>query len=279
MSVSIEDFEYIINRPPVGKVAFGTTMDREVLPVKGKFLTSFMRRNIGEVRNHPAPGTYNPKLPLRNPFPSTKGWSVFLRLNLRFAEEKPSPYPSIGYYDVEKVVEIKPPRNPFNCPHEDKKDAYFPKGSRAFEVGHYQIENPIKKPMIRTHFRTCREIRPAIITVCKTKNKAKCYICDTTPVGDYFCDFDQKLDVCRKCMKKKVEETKSCLLDFKERWIMQGDLERFKQCRYCDIIHNHNNTKASIKLMTKREWERKIRIENYLYPYMINTPIQYREPQ
>lgn len=52
-------FEYVVNPPVLPKVAFGSTMHREVMPLKGPFMNGFMKKNLPEPREHPSPLDYN----------------------------------------------------------------------------------------------------------------------------------------------------------------------------------------------------------------------------
>lgn len=63
-AVFSKGFEYVVNPPVVPKVAFGTTMDREVMPVSGPFLNSFMRSNLPEGREQPSPIDYDCSKPI-----------------------------------------------------------------------------------------------------------------------------------------------------------------------------------------------------------------------
>lgn len=49
------DFAYIVNPPEIPRVAFGSGMERETLPLKGPCLTSFMRQHQGDVFLSPGP--------------------------------------------------------------------------------------------------------------------------------------------------------------------------------------------------------------------------------
>lgn len=47
----MEDFEYVVNRPEPARIFFGSTIVRDVLPLSGPAMNSFMRRITPEPHN------------------------------------------------------------------------------------------------------------------------------------------------------------------------------------------------------------------------------------
>lgn len=52
-------FDYVVKPLVLPKVAFGSAMHREVMPLKGPFMNGFMKKNLPEPREHPSPLDYN----------------------------------------------------------------------------------------------------------------------------------------------------------------------------------------------------------------------------
>lgn len=57
-------FNYVVNPPVLPKVAFGTTMHRKVMNLKGPFMNGFMKKNLPEPRTYPSPIDYNCSKPI-----------------------------------------------------------------------------------------------------------------------------------------------------------------------------------------------------------------------
>lgn len=57
-------FEYIVNPPIIPKVAFGSSLHREVMPLSGPSVTSYMRNHLPEARERPSPLDYDCAKPI-----------------------------------------------------------------------------------------------------------------------------------------------------------------------------------------------------------------------
>lgn len=55
------DFEYVVTKKLPPRICFGTGLARDVLPIKGPCVSSFMKRNVAEVRPNLGPGSYDIK--------------------------------------------------------------------------------------------------------------------------------------------------------------------------------------------------------------------------
>lgn len=53
--ISVTGFAYVVNPPEIPRVAFGSSLDRVTLPLKGPCLTSFMRKHQGDAFMSPGP--------------------------------------------------------------------------------------------------------------------------------------------------------------------------------------------------------------------------------
>lgn len=63
-SLSLAGFEYVVNPPVAAKVAFGSTMHRDVMPISGPAMSSYMRSLQTELREFPGPLDYDCAKPI-----------------------------------------------------------------------------------------------------------------------------------------------------------------------------------------------------------------------
>lgn len=99
LSVSFAGFEYVLNPPVAAKVAFGTTMHRDVMPISGPCMTSFMRSFQPEVRPYPSPLDYDCSKPIgfKVNQPTVYSLSLYLTLYKQITNSNLTKLPHLQY--------------------------------------------------------------------------------------------------------------------------------------------------------------------------------------
>lgn len=126
-----------------------------------------------------------------------------------------------------------------------------------------------KENRFKSSFGGERKELPAVEMICNSKNLSICEKCNEIPFGDYWRHFGNLKDLCRSCMKVEIENAvyRSITKSLKIKRL--GYLKEYERVRYCDFHHDHQNTTASIKLLTTKVLTKKIRHENYLAMFNI----------
>ncbi|XP_030567646.1 uncharacterized protein LOC115767482 isoform X1 [Drosophila novamexicana] len=252
-------FEYVVNPPVVPKVAFGTTMDREVMPVSGPFLNSFMRSNLPEGREQPSPIDYDCSKPIGFKYPSNAGFSALANKMPRLPIEPEKIVPPMGAYEA----------TPWILRAGYTFDKYMVPEPKWVTPGAstYSTHNKYPYWKMETAFGTRRIIWPAVAVFCGPNNVAQCLVCHERPKGDYFHCFATDKDMCRKCMREEMSTIKHCSVSVVERYRKRQHIKQFVPARYCGFFHDHNGTTAATESISRKELRAKIRVENYLYRF------------
>lgn len=116
-------------------------------------------------------------------------------------------------------------------------------------------------------FGTRRVTWPAAAIFCSTRNYMKCFHCQQQPDGDYYHNFKSKLDICRLCLNKELKRLRHCKTDDYNRKRKLREWSEFKLVRHCSFYHLHRSGKMTLKLMPTWDLNKKLKVENYLYPY------------
>ncbi|KRF98154.1 uncharacterized protein Dwil_GK15883 [Drosophila willistoni] len=254
-------FEYVVNPPEQPKVAFGTTMDREVMPTSGPFMDSYMRRNQPEERLGPGPFDYDYATPMGFKYPSKTGFSALVSKVARLPSTTELGVPPLGLYEA-KVCE---PKNiyTFAKTPKQKEPKWMTPGASTYS---YHLKYP--KWDVEMSFGTIRIIWPAVAVFCSANNTAKCNVCHQLPIGDYFHNFTTDKDMCRKCMNSLMNVIRRCDLQVVERYRKHRDMKQFVPARYCGFFHEHSGTAAAMEKTSRKQLRDKIRVENYLYRFV-----------
>ncbi|XP_062715808.1 uncharacterized protein LOC115268230 isoform X1 [Aedes albopictus] len=262
-------FDYVIKRPPQAKICFGSTIQREAVPLKGPACSSIMRRTMPEMAGENlAPGSYNityydkPSHPVLQKVCSSRGYGSLSATTIRFKFDEVSSTPGMGEYDTTKVKPLRPSSYPFGV----KVPRWKEKPSPAVPgPGTYCCKQ--RKDIRLQSFGGKIKIIPATMTICKTDNFDKCYRCDQTPQVDYWKHFKSERSLCRRCMEKEIDDAK---YRSKTKSVMMkrlATLKEFQRIRHCSYYHKHDHTTAAIQFVSNRDLKRKFRIENYLSMY------------
>lgn len=121
---------------------------------------------------------------------------------------------------------------------------------------------------VNTAFGTQRKCLPAVHIICSPYNISQCYKCRKTPEGDYWHNYKDDLDLCRRCRHKIESEIRSCQANKVESVRLRHDLLPYRLVRYCSFLHEHNGTTAAMQLIPTKTLKFKVKKENYLSPYM-----------
>lgn len=122
-----------------------------------------------------------------------------------------------------------------------------------------------KKQIVHHSFGGPTHRHPAYEIICSPKNlDTKCHLCEGEVKNVYWKNPKTQIVYCRKCYNAKVLEIKNKnkgVLDrLRKLNVMEND---FRKMRHCEFIHEHNNTKAKILLLSPKEIQKRLNRENY----------------
>ncbi|KAH8270854.1 hypothetical protein KR018_007194 [Drosophila ironensis] len=249
----LSGFEYVVNPPEWPKVGFLRKIRRgpEDEFVRDSFLCCTM------ALPSPGPANYDVPSSIGFKYPSKAGFSAFASKMPRLPPYKDPGYPPLGSY----ATDFPGTQYYFTF----KKEVL--KGSKWVTPGPSTYTRHLKYPdwNVETAFGSKRIIWPAVAVFCTPSNYAKCSVCGEKPEGDYFHNFSNDADMCRKCMHAAVTAIKKCNLQVTERFHRQQKIKQFVPSRYCGFFHIHDGTTGSIERESRKVLRQKIRVENYLY--------------
>uniref|UniRef100_A0A182P5F1 Uncharacterized protein n=1 Tax=Anopheles epiroticus TaxID=199890 RepID=A0A182P5F1_9DIPT len=262
-------FEYVIQRPPQARICFGSSIERETVPLRGPAVSALMRRRQPELLGENlAPGSHNigydagtpENHPALRKRVSRKGYGPLAAACVRFNFEEVSNSPGVGDYDlVKKQSKAKQMAKPFGSGTDERtKDR-----SLAYPgVGTYIFKT---RKDIRNHsFGGTIKIMPAARTLCKTENFDRCQRCDERPEVDYWKNLRTDRSLCRRCMVKELEDARTCSKHKSDQNKRMDALKEYKRVRHCAYYHRHDKTSAAIQFISNKQLKRKFRLENYL---------------
>jgi hypothetical protein len=132
-------------------------------------------------------------------------------------------------------------------------------------VGVYNIDKPSKNFKLHS-FGGDIKYKPAFEIVCMPINlDVKCDACEEIPKNVYWKCWRSHAIFCRSCYNQRVfdvkKKTRGIVEKFKSLQTIENDFERK---RYCDFYHEHNKTTAAIRLLSPKEFRKRMNQENYL---------------
>ncbi|XP_058461157.1 uncharacterized protein LOC131436450 [Malaya genurostris] len=265
----MEGFDYVIKRPQQAKVCFGSTIQRDAVPLTGPAKSSIMRRTTNELTGENlSPGTYDITYydhhshPILKSGHSIRGRGSLSATSVRFKHDEVCHLSAAGDYHVITKPLTKPCWSPFGATVPRWMETEYP---AVPGPGTYTQK---KRKEIRMYsFGGRIKIIPAAITTCKTENFDKCYRCDQKPEIDYWKNEKTEKSLCRACMQKEINLTK---IHSKTKSVMLKQLDvlkEFRRIRHCAYYHTHDKTTAAVQFRSNRDLKQKFRVENYLSMY------------
>lgn len=130
-------------------------------------------------------------------------------------------------------------------------------------VGSYNIVKS-KRNFFSHSFNGDIIIKPAYEMICTPINfDTKCLSCDQIPKNIYW--KHDKAILCRPCYSKKLAEIKQNTRGVIDRLRKIKKMEvDFLKKRYCEFYHQHNTTIAAVRLLSPKEFHKRIHQENCL---------------
>nr|XP_037875305.1 uncharacterized protein LOC101741006 isoform X3 [Bombyx mori] len=249
------DFEYVVTKKLPPRICFGTGLARDVLPIKGPCVSSFMKRNVAEVRPNLGPGSYDIK---RDAFYDVEN-RIYSKNGL--GSKVPRWKTKHEYQPPAREVPPEKPAEqncaPFNST--SKRKGIF-KTTSCPAPCDYCPEYRKRQMKFAYSFSGKKVLKCAVQIKCVPYNLDACGFCgcSCSAQGDYW-QYENRIFLCRKHYARLFRH---CLAKF------QGaKLAEFKSVRDCFFAHSHNSCKAALKIMKSEDIEKKLRKEAYLDLY------------
>lgn len=136
-------------------------------------------------------------------------------------------------------------------------------------VGVYNLRRE-KKHSVHHSFGGKTSMKPAFDIVCSPTNfDTKCESCEENLRNVYWKNRKTQQLLCRVCYTQELlmirNKTRGILEKLHKLDSMKND---FEQKRYCDFYHEHNNTTAAIRLLSGKEFSKRIHRENFLNTHL-----------
>ncbi|XP_048511840.1 uncharacterized protein LOC105690892 isoform X2 [Athalia rosae] len=255
----MEDFEYVVRKQELQKIAFGSSCNRDTSSKKG--MTPFMRHYVFEDYPNISPNKYN-TLEAFNAMKikpclhsiSSKGYSGIARFSetTGHLDEHPSPAEYTISTFPSKVKQLK---HPFASTAKRKTNLTNKNpGPGSHSPG-------VKRGIVYDHsFGGRVKMRLGVELKCCQRNTDICDLCQKKPFGDYW-HKNNKYFLCRPCMLKERQENKLYTVP---------QLKEFHKIRYCSEIHRHEGMPAKVWLMHPQAIQKWNRCEAYLAAYLID---------
>lgn len=254
---------FLLDNTRESKVSFGTTLDRELLPLKTPHTRSGNEMALRGVPNL-APCSYDNAdkssfIHILNQKPvCRKGYSLGARTGQRFPGEKNAETPGPPQYQPinSKQKEFSPAEKPFQCGATRFPNIRQEATPGPGSYGHGVTRN--RSIQFHGSFGGPQTLRTSIATICTNGMKDTCMLCSKIPVGDYY--RNAKTDaICRPCYEdinlNSVEKEKKKLLS------------KFMKVRDCNDIHSHEGTNAKMRLKSEKDIKKQKLREAYLSLY------------
>lgn len=257
--------KFLLNNDRVSRVAFGTTLDRELLPLKPPNTRAGNEMGLRGVPNL-APGSYDNDastfVHLLNMKPvCKKGYSLGARTDQRFPKAPNPDFPGPPSHQaiISKPRQFATARKPFQS-----GDSRFPQLQRPDTTpgaGCYEHDTTRnRKVQFHGSFGGAQILKSPVTSICRNGEEPDiCGQCNTVPVGDFFLN-KQTAALCRPChanMKNACQGDK----DQKKR------LEKYFKVRDCSDRHEHEGTNAKLRIATKKDLNKIKKNEAYLSLY------------
>jgi len=257
---------FLLSNTKESRVSFGTTLDRELLPLKTPHTRAGNEMALRGVPNL-APCSYDNAevssfIHLLNQKPvCQKGYSLGARTGPRFPKESNADVPGPPRYQpiISKAREFSPAQKPFQSGasrfpqiKQDQQDGTPGPGSYEHNVD--------RNRSVQFHgsFGGPQTLRTSITTICTNGVKDICKICAKYPVGDYYRN-DKAEALCRPCYEDLVSNP----LEKQQKKI----LSKFLKVRDCCDIHSHEGTNAKMRLKSSKDIKKQKLREAYLSLY------------
>lgn len=239
--------EFLLDNKKESKVAFGTTLSRELLPLKTPHTRAGNELCLRGVPNL-GPGSYD-----NNEFDSfihdmdlkptcKKGYSLGARTAQRFRQFRED-FPGAPSYQeiISKPREFSPDKKPFQC-----GSSRFPSIRHDSLPGPGTYDNNVqrnRKVQFHGSFGGPQILRTSIQTLCTSlSEKSPCFMCLKEAIGDYYMNKQGKV-LCRPCKENAYQSNNN----------EQKKLNGFYKVRDCTDIHSHEGTSAKLRLKTAKE--------------------------
>jgi len=254
---------FLLNNTKESRVSFGTTLDRELLPLKTPHTRAGNEMALRGVPNL-APCSYDNAevssfVHLLHQKPvCKKGYSLGARTGPRFTKERNADFPGPPQYQPinSKPKEFSPAEKPFQC-----GATRFPRIKQETTPGPGSYEHDVvRNRSVQFHgsFGGPQTLRTSITTICTNGIKDNCQICAKEPVGDYYRN-DKAEAMCRPCYEDLVSNP----FEKEKRKI----LSNFLKVRDCCDIHSHEGTNAKMRLKSGKDIKKQKLREAYLSLY------------
>eukprot|EP00111_Clytia_hemisphaerica_P005070 TCONS_00014592-protein len=254
--------EFLLDNKKVSNVSFGTTLSRELLPLKTPHTKAGNEMCLRGVPNL-GPGSYKNdetssfihELELKPT--CKKGYSLGARTAQRFLEFREDfPGPPSFQEIISKPREFTADKKPFRS-----GSSRFPLIKLESLPGPGTYEHNVgrnRKVQFHGSFGGPQTLRTSIQTICSSDvTKTPCCRCSTDPVGDYYMN-KNNVSMCRGCK----EDAPSNLTDKNKRF-----WSGFFKVRDCTGIHSHEGTSAKLRLKTDKDIKKQRMRESYFSLY------------
>ena len=252
----MESFNYVLTPKEKNRIAFGTTAERDVLPLRSIGGSKFISHFIREVNPKTDPTRYdssNAFKKVHEKITSKRGVSGLIYTTPRFKGSL-STTPFLEYNLPSYPPEVRCNRYPFNSVM-----PRFPEsGNTNPGVGYYDILlSGRRKLKFRHSFGGNKIIDTGTDIKCSPEILDTCHKCGFKPKGDYWHLYERTF-LCRMCMEEEKETPTLFNIH---------TLNKFRRMRNCSFMHDHGGTKASISLINKHECQELAKNETYFALY------------
>lgn len=254
---------FLLSNTKESRVAFGTTLDRELLPLKTPHTRAGNKMALRGLPNL-APCSYDNAevssfVHLLNQKPvCQKGYSLGARTGPRFSKEQNADTPGAPRYQPinSKPKEFSPAQKPFQCGATRFPNIRQDAGPGAGSYEHDVVRN--RNVKFHGSFGGPQTLVTSIKTICNNGEKDECKECLSEPVGDYYRNEGGEA-LCRPC-----HETLSVEVSEKEE---KKKMAKFFKVRDCCDIHSHEGTNAKMRLKSSKDIKKQKLREAYLSLY------------
>lgn len=136
-------------------------------------------------------------------------------------------------------------------------------------VGAYNLKKE-KKSFVHHSFGGETTVEPAFEIVCSPVNfDTKCELCEEELKNIFWKNRKTQKLLCRLCYKQQTllikNKTRGIIDKLRKLEAMEND---FEKQRYCDFYHEHNKTTAAIRLLSGKDFHKRIHRENFLNTHL-----------
>jgi len=253
--------EFLLDNKKVSNVSFGTTLSRELLPLKTPHTRAGNEMCLRGVANL-GPGSYRNDevssfIHQLNLKPTCKkGYALGARTAQRFRQFREDfPGPPSYQEIISKPREFTADKKPFRS-----GSSRFPSVKHDSLPGPGAYEHNVRrdrKVQFHGSFGGPQTLCGSIQTICSSDiAKSPCCRCSKEPVGDYYMNKSEVV-MCRQC-----KESSSDIQDKNKKF-----WDSFYKVRDCTGIHSHEGTNAKLRLKSSKEIKKLKLRESYFSLY------------